>query len=156
MNATSSRAHTIFTIILTQTRTNTETMKVPPNAHGARPVHLITTMIKWIRTSRLSIKNCLSLSLHPPFRHRAMWHTTRQSGPDSGLWLELFFRRHSLRNHPHADAHQHRDHQGEKSPKPETRNLEPETRNMTPETRNVKPEISNPKPEIRNPQTRRL
>ena len=30
MNATSSRAHTIFTIILTQTRTNTETMKVPP------------------------------------------------------------------------------------------------------------------------------
>ena len=27
---------------------------------GARPVHLIITMIKWIRTSRLSIKNCLS------------------------------------------------------------------------------------------------
>jgi len=26
----------------------------------ARPVHLITTMIKWIRTSRLSIKNSLS------------------------------------------------------------------------------------------------
>jgi len=28
---------------------------------GARPVHLIITMIKWIRTSRLSIKNSLSL-----------------------------------------------------------------------------------------------
>ena len=27
--------------------------------HGARPVHLILTMIKWIRTSRLSIKNSL-------------------------------------------------------------------------------------------------
>ena len=30
------------------------------NYHGARPVHLIITMIKWIRTSRLSIKNSLS------------------------------------------------------------------------------------------------
>jgi len=26
------------------------------NSHGARPDHLIITMIKWIRTSRLSIK----------------------------------------------------------------------------------------------------
>ena len=32
-------------------------------SHGARPVHLIITMIKWIRTSRLSIKNSL-----PPLR----------------------------------------------------------------------------------------
>ena len=30
------------------------------NSHGARPVHLIITMIKWIQTSRLSIKNSLS------------------------------------------------------------------------------------------------
>ena len=30
------------------------------NSHGARPVHLIITMIKWIRTSRLPIKNSLS------------------------------------------------------------------------------------------------
>jgi len=30
------------------------------NSHGARPVHLIFTMIKWIRTSRLSIKKTLS------------------------------------------------------------------------------------------------
>ena len=29
-------------------------------SHGARPVHLIIMMIKWIRTSRLSIKNSLS------------------------------------------------------------------------------------------------
>ena len=30
------------------------------NSHGARPVHLIITMIKWIQTSRLSLKNSLS------------------------------------------------------------------------------------------------
>ena len=29
-------------------------------SHGARPVHLSITMIKWIRTSRLSIENSLS------------------------------------------------------------------------------------------------
>ena len=31
------------------------------NSHGARPIHLIIAMIKWIRTSRLSIKNSLSI-----------------------------------------------------------------------------------------------
>ena len=31
------------------------------NSHGARPVHVIITMIKWIRTGRLSIKNSHSL-----------------------------------------------------------------------------------------------
>ena len=31
------------------------------NSHGAKPVHLTITMIKWIWTSRLSIKNSLSL-----------------------------------------------------------------------------------------------
>jgi len=30
------------------------------DSHGARPVHPIITMIMWIRTSRLSIKNFLS------------------------------------------------------------------------------------------------
>ena len=29
-------------------------------SHGARPVHFIITMMQWIRTSRLSIKNSLS------------------------------------------------------------------------------------------------
>ena len=33
------------------------------NSHGARPVHLIITMIKWIRTSRLSSNNSLSVRL---------------------------------------------------------------------------------------------
>ena len=30
------------------------------NSHGARPVHLIITMMKWFRTSRLSMENSLS------------------------------------------------------------------------------------------------
>ena len=34
------------------------------NSRGARPVHLIITMLKCIQTSRFSIKNSLSLSLH--------------------------------------------------------------------------------------------
>jgi hypothetical protein len=29
------------------------------NAHGARPVHLISTKVNWIRASRLSIKSSL-------------------------------------------------------------------------------------------------
>ena len=32
------------------------------STHGARPVHQIIAMIRWIRTSRLSIKNSVSLS----------------------------------------------------------------------------------------------
>jgi len=32
------------------------------NSHGARSVHLIITMIKWIRTSRLSKKNSVLFS----------------------------------------------------------------------------------------------
>ena len=31
-------------------------------SHGARPVHLIITMRKWIRTSRLPLKNSLSVT----------------------------------------------------------------------------------------------
>jgi len=31
------------------------------NSHGARPVHLIITTIKWTRTGRLAIQNSLSL-----------------------------------------------------------------------------------------------
>ena len=47
--------------------------KVNSNSHGARPVHLIITMIKWIRTSRLSIQNSFSPSgfAAPPSRRSA-------------------------------------------------------------------------------------
>jgi len=44
------------------------------SSHGARPVHLTITMIKWIRTSRLSIKNSLSRK------------KKTSSAIDSGLW----------------------------------------------------------------------
>ena len=41
------------------------------NSHGARPVHLIISMVKWLRTSRLSIKNSFSAIAHPTdFRSR--------------------------------------------------------------------------------------
>jgi hypothetical protein len=33
------------------------------NSHGARPVHQIISMIEWIRTSRLSKQNSISLFL---------------------------------------------------------------------------------------------
>ena len=34
--------------------------KENPNSHGARPVHQIIAMIKWIRTRKLSMSNSLS------------------------------------------------------------------------------------------------
>jgi len=33
------------------------------NSHGARPVHQIISMIKWMQNSKLSIKNSLSAGL---------------------------------------------------------------------------------------------
>jgi len=43
--------------------------------YGARPIHLIITMIKWIRTRRLSIKSCQQVrqgrqtpQVHPQFK----------------------------------------------------------------------------------------
>ena len=51
------------------------------NSHGARPVHLIITMIKWIRTSRLSIPCCR------PARARGRWACPASSGTRaSGTW----------------------------------------------------------------------
>ena len=49
-------------------------VRLPGQGNGARPVHLITTMIKWIRTSRLSTKDSLS---QPP----------NQSGGPTPPWL---------------------------------------------------------------------
>jgi len=47
-------------------------------SHGARPVHLIIAMIKWIRTSRLSINHSLSgggagLDFDGSVRRRCLW-----------------------------------------------------------------------------------
>ena len=48
-------------VIVLKLRTEGHRVAGDSNYHGARPVHLIITMIQWIRTSRLSIKNSLSL-----------------------------------------------------------------------------------------------
>ena len=39
------------------------------NSHGAKPVHQIISMIKWIRTGRLSTKNSLSLNVSEAYQH---------------------------------------------------------------------------------------
>ena len=56
--------HTLNTLKVLS-RTQCEDVRLPgketSNSHGAGPVHLIITMMKWIRTSRLSIRNSLSL-----------------------------------------------------------------------------------------------
>jgi len=58
-------------------------------SHGARPVHLILTMVKWFRTSRLSIKNSLSFVPRNTFREEteAVEQLLRPRAPRSGYWL---------------------------------------------------------------------
>ena len=50
------------------------------NSHGARPVRKIISMLHWIRTGRLSIKNS------PPMKVNGVggrgWHRTREGRPD--------------------------------------------------------------------------
>ena len=73
-----------------------------PKTHGARPVHPIITIIKWIRTSRLSIKNSLStcaearksgLSLPLPSEHGTCKTATARFWP----WLSGKSPEHLLR-----------------------------------------------------------
>jgi len=54
------------------------------NSHGARPVHLIITMIKCIQTSRLSIKNFLSLA-----DREGNYFTEMCSGSEAGSYFRL-------------------------------------------------------------------
>jgi len=61
-------------------------------SHGAMPVHLIITMIKWIRTSRLSIKNSLSL------RHSASVRCRRRSPAGVVVLLGSRFLSHTTRS----------------------------------------------------------
>jgi len=66
------------------------------NSHGARPVHLIITMIKWIRTSRLSIKKSLSTvsramltSVRSAAGEGADYFAEMRSGSEEGSYLRL-------------------------------------------------------------------
>ena len=51
------------------------------NSYGARPVHQIISMIKWIRTSRLSMKDSVSTNgsrAHEKVSHQAIsWYENR-------------------------------------------------------------------------------
>jgi len=58
------------------------------NSHGARPVHLITTMIKWTGTIRLSIKNSLSNTCRYPCNQ-----STHQSPVPSEIGPKLIITR---------------------------------------------------------------
>ena len=56
---------------------------VKANSHGARPVYLIITMIKWIRTSWLSMDDFLSLSAEQVHRRANLvkvWISPRYRG----------------------------------------------------------------------------
>ena len=55
-------------------------------SHGARPVHLVITMIKWMRASRLSIKNCLS---QVASQTKNNYVTEICSGSEAGSYLRL-------------------------------------------------------------------
>ena len=70
--------------------------KEKSNFHGARPVHLIITMTKWIHTSRLSIKTSLFVlgrvggrELTPSAPLRADSAHLGKSRPDSGLCFQI-------------------------------------------------------------------
>ena len=71
------------------------------NSHGARPVHLIITMMKWIRTSRLSIKNSLSLSIfnlgRPDGSAFVVKFTTEELDRLRVAWLKRRGRSHKTR-----------------------------------------------------------
>ena len=65
----------------------------------ARPVHLIVTIIKWIRASRLSTKNSLDVRVQGPAARIPPTPFHAKSGPGLGLrvygvgfraWLVLF------------------------------------------------------------------
>ena len=65
-----------------------------PNSHGARPVHLIISMIIWIRTSKLSLTKCLSQLLAdavfalPPIPVLSLVHLSTP-GPSVENWLSV-------------------------------------------------------------------
>ena len=44
------------------------------NSHGARPVHVIITMMEWIRTSRLSKKSSVSLYIQRVVKQHGREH----------------------------------------------------------------------------------
>ena len=54
------------------------------NSRGARPVHLIITMMKWIRTSRLSMNNYMSGGVCSGL---SLYRDNNWPPEESSLWL---------------------------------------------------------------------
>ena len=59
------------------------------NSHGARPIHLIMTMIKWFRTSELSINSSLSAPRLLRVQGFGLWGSKVESLGLRGLGLEV-------------------------------------------------------------------
>ena len=62
-----------------------------PNSHGARPVHQIMSMMKWMRTNSLSIKKSLSLSLRAEAAPRPPAHLLFYENPNTSQVKDNFF-----------------------------------------------------------------
>ena len=112
--------------------------KVNSNSHGARPVHLIITMIKWSRTSRRPSQPSPGALSRSPCTPRPCGTRFEPRNPEPETRT------------PNTEA---RDPKPEtRTPNPETRNPKPEPPNPEPETRTPNPGTRNPNPETRNPE----
>jgi len=138
-------------------------------AHGARPVHQIISMIKWIRTSKLSLTNSLYAVAREPRarRGRRQARAGRRSLRLRTRGIAVRLRAPSKRGRRGFESRRGpesgRFFFAERAagrwgwvrsgcwdgvpPKPETRTPKPETRNPKPGTRNPRPETRNPNPE---------
>jgi len=110
------------------------------NSHGARPVHQILSMIKWIRTSMLSIKNSLSLA---------------------GVWGEVARTKLSCVRavggpSPNTGCQTLNPRPPSPDPPPSTLNSLPATLNPQPSTFNPQTSTLNPQPSTPNPQSSTL
>ena len=116
------------------------------DSHGARPVHLIISTIKWIRTSRLSVNNSFSvLTVRDP--------SPETRDPELKAEIRRFLRnsKSETRDTRHKTRH----------PNPQPWNLKPCTRVHTPQSpgntryetawETQHPKSKPPKPEARSP-----
>ena len=102
------------------------------NSNGAMPVHLIITMIKWIRTRRLSMKNFL-----PPHLNVALKISTGQQMSNRALqMLDNCFTKALLNRALQISAGRRRTRSGPttssrgSNPKPQTLNPRPPAREL--------------------------
>ena len=114
-------------------------------SHGARPVHQIITMAKWIQTSRLSIKNSLSLLRRMLSKHVPGMKNT--DTPDVFKDHEDYFARPKESRQVRLKMAVYTLHPNLYTPHPIPYTLKP-----TPSTLNPQPSTLNPQPSTLNPQ----